>query len=179
MEIHNKLRPARLLFHDTRSGWLWLALRVYLGYEWIGAGWAKVTSPEWVGLEAGGMLTKFLTASLAKTAGAHPDVASWYAWLITHVALPHTALFSNLVAVGEVAVGVALIVGLATGLAAGAGAFMNFNYLLAGTVSINPQMLVLQVALALAWRVAGYFGLDGYLASRRARGAHPRTDKAA
>jgi hypothetical protein len=32
-------RFARLLFSDTRFSWLWLPLRLYLGYMWFEAGW--------------------------------------------------------------------------------------------------------------------------------------------
>jgi hypothetical protein len=31
-------RIARLLFSDARFGWLWLPLRLYLGYMWFDAG---------------------------------------------------------------------------------------------------------------------------------------------
>ena len=40
---------------------------------------------------------------------------------------------------------------------------MNLNYLLAGTVSINPVLLILSLILIKAKKVAGYFGLDGFL----------------
>ena len=36
---------ARFLFADTRAAWLWLVVRVYLGYEWLLAGWDKLTDP--------------------------------------------------------------------------------------------------------------------------------------
>jgi thiosulfate dehydrogenase [quinone] large subunit len=34
---------ARFLFADTRMAWLWLIVRVYVGYEWLTAGWEKLT----------------------------------------------------------------------------------------------------------------------------------------
>jgi thiosulfate dehydrogenase [quinone] large subunit len=37
---------------------------------------------------------------------------------------------------------------------------MNANYLLAGTVSTNPILFILATWLVLAWRVAGWWGLD-------------------
>jgi thiosulfate dehydrogenase [quinone] large subunit len=37
---------------------------------------------------------------------------------------------------------------------------MNLNYLLAGAVSTNPLLLMAAVLLILAWRTAGWFGLD-------------------
>jgi len=75
-----------------------------------------------------------------------------------------------MIAWGEVIVGAALILGLFVGLAAFFGSFMNLNFLLAGTVSVNPIMITLGVFLILAWRVAGYWGLDRFvlpLVSRR------------
>jgi thiosulfate dehydrogenase [quinone] large subunit len=40
---------------------------------------------------------------------------------------------------------------------------MNLNYLFAGTVSINPLLGVLQLFIILAWRTAGWIGLDRWL----------------
>ncbi|MSQ41993.1 MAG: hypothetical protein EXR65_03030 [Dehalococcoidia bacterium] len=75
----------------------------------------------------------------------------WYTW------------FAPLVAFGEVAVGLALIVGAFVAVAALFGAFMNFNFMLAGTASTNPVLFLLAVALILAWKVGGYIGLDRWL----------------
>ena len=66
-------------------------------------------------------------------------------------------------AFGEVLVGIALILGLFAGAAAFFGAFMNFNFLLAGTVSTNPILLVLAIGILAAWRTAGYIGLDRWV----------------
>ena len=40
---------------------------------------------------------------------------------------------------------------------------MNMSFLLAGSASTNPIMFTLAVGLMLAWKVAGYYGLDRYL----------------
>lgn len=151
------------LFNNTRASWLWLIIRLYVGYEWLVAGWAKVTSDAWVGSGAGSALIGFLNGALAKTVGTHPDVQGWYASFLQNVVLAHPVFWSGLVAWGEVAVGIALIIGLFTGIAAFFGLFMNLNYLLAGTVSTNPILFTLAIALILAWKVAGYIGVDRYL----------------
>src|SRR5687767_13456179 len=39
---------ARLLFADVRLAWLWLPLRLYLGYAWLEAGWHKFLDPKWM-----------------------------------------------------------------------------------------------------------------------------------
>ncbi len=154
---------ARLFFADTRLSFIWLIIRLYIGYDWIMAGWAKVTNPMWFGPTAGGPISGFLMGALKKTAGAHPDVNGWYAEFLKTAVIPNAAMFSNMVAIGELLVGIALILGVFTGIAAFFGAFMNMNYLFAGTVSTNPLMFLLQLFLILAWRVAGFYGLDRFV----------------
>lgn len=158
----------RLLFADTRMAPIWTLVRLYVGYEWLMAGWGKLTNPAgvWVGEQAGTAITGFLNGALQKTSGDHPDVQGFYAWFIQHVALPNAALFSALVTFGEIAVGIALILGLLTGIAAFFGGFMNANFLLAGTVSANPVLFILATFLVLGWRVAGYYGLDRWVLPR-------------
>ncbi len=154
---------SRFLFADTRMGWLWTILRIYIGWQWLYAGYEKVISPVWVGPKAGMAIEGFLMGALKKTSGAHPDVSGWYAEFIKSFVLHHTVLFSYMVSFGELFVGIALILGLFTGLAAFFGGFMNMNYLFAGTISTNPFMFVIELLLILAWRVAGWYGLDRYI----------------
>ena len=61
------------------------------------------------------------------------------------------------------AVGIGLLIGLLTGFAAFFGALMNMSFLLAGSASSNPVLFTLAIGLMLAWKVAGYYGLDRYL----------------
>ncbi len=151
---------ARFLFANPKMAWFWLIVRVYVGYEWLLAGVEKLGNPAWTGEKAGLAVSGFLNGALAKTSGLHPDVTGWYADFIRNFALPNAETFSYLVVYGEIAVGVALIVGLLTGIAAFFGTFMNLNFLFAGTVSTNPILLLLSLFLILAWRVAGWYGLD-------------------
>jgi thiosulfate dehydrogenase [quinone] large subunit len=154
---------SRFLFADTRLAWLWLILRLYIGWQWIQAGYEKIISPVWVGAKAGVALQGFLMGALKKSTGQHPDVSGWYAGFINGFVLHHTILFSYMVSFGELFVGIALILGIFTGIAAFFGGFMNMNYLFAGTISISPLMFLLELLLILAWRVAGWYGIDRYL----------------
>ncbi len=151
-----------LLTASKQSAPLWFVVRMYLGYEWLIAGWDKVMNPVWFGSDAGAAMSGFVQGALAKTVGAHPDVQMWYAAFLKSAVLPHLAAWSNAIAIGEVLVGLGLIVGLFTSAAAFFGFFMNLNFMLAGTVSINPILMILALALILARRVAGYWGLDRY-----------------
>lgn len=167
-------RFSHFFLADTRSAWFWLFVRVYVGWEWLQAGWGKVQNPIWAGGEAGAALVGFVQNALTKTGGAHPDVQWWYAWFLTHVVLPHAVVWSNIVAYGELLVGVALILGFLTGVSAFFGAFMNLNYMLAGTVSVNPVLFILGLALMLARRVSGFIGLDRYLPQFSHKTSQPR-----
>ncbi len=154
---------SRFIFADTKLAPLWFVIRLYVGWVWLEAGWMKVNSSAWVGSESGKALTGFIVGALKKTAGDHPDVSFWYAQFLKEAVLHNASFFSHLVAYGEVLVGIALILGLFTGVAAFFGAFMNMNYLFAGTISVNPLLFLLELFLILAWRTAGYLGLDRFL----------------
>ena len=154
---------AKFLFNNPKSSWIWLLARVYVGWQWLEAGWEKIHSSAWVGTNAGSAMSGFINGALNKATGSHPDVQGWYAYFLQHLVLPHVSTWSHMVSWGEFLVGVALILGIFTGIAAFFGLFMNLNYLLAGTVSTNPILFVLSIGILLAWRVAGYIGVDHYL----------------
>jgi len=154
---------ARSLFGDVKWAWIWLILRVYIGWEWLQAGWEKLHSATWTGSQAGTSLSGFVNGALAQTSGAHPNVQGWYAWFLQHVVIAAPAFWSYLISLGEFLVGVALILGIFTGIAAFFGSFMNVNYLLAGSVSINPILFIIATWLVLAWKTAGWWGLDRWI----------------
>lgn len=148
-------------------------LRLYLGYSWTVSGYGKVFGASrevWVGSQAGVAVTGFLKGALTKTGGAHPDVQSWYAWFINHLALPNAKVFSYMVASGELLTGIALLLGGFTTVALFVSLLMNFNYLLAGAVSVNPIFII--EALILLWlgRAAYYWGVDRWLLPRLFKG---------
>lgn len=157
---------ARALFGDTRFAWIWLIVRLYVGWEWLSEGINKAQTSAWAGAQAGTFLTTWVGGALKKTQGAHPDVQGWYGFFLSHVVLPHAAFWSIAVTYGEIFVGLGLILGLFTGIAAFFGTTMNASYLLAGTVSINPILLALASLLVLAWKTAGYWGADRFVLAR-------------
>ncbi|WP_262174109.1 DoxX family protein [Saccharococcus sp. Marseille-Q5394] len=150
---------SRFLFSDTRSAVIWLVIRLYVGYAWLTAGWGKVSSDAWTGEHAGTALQGFINGALTK-AQEGGDVSGWYALFLENTVLPNAKLFSFFVAYGELLVGLGLIFGLLTGIAAFFGALMNVSFLFAGTLSSNPMLFILATWLVLAWKVAGWYGLD-------------------
>lgn len=152
---------SRFFTGSTGSSALWFVVRMYVGVEWLLAGWEKVLSPAWG--TSGKGLSGFVTGALTKSSGANPAVQGWYATFLHTFVLPNAGLFSFLVTWGEVAVGLGILLGLLTGIAAGFGVLMNLNYLLAGTVSINPILGMVALFLVLSWRVCGWIGLDRWV----------------
>ena len=154
---------AHLLFNDSRVAALWLGVRLYLGYEWLAAGYEKWTGTGW--MNGGSALKGYWTRAIAIPQTGKPAITyGWYRDLLSYM-LQHGwySWFAKLITVGEVLVGLGLIVGCLVGFAALFGALMNFSYMLAGSASTNPVLLLGAIGLILAWKVAGYWGLDRYL----------------
>jgi thiosulfate dehydrogenase [quinone] large subunit len=152
----------RTLFGTVRLAWLWLIVRVFLGLQWLPSGLDKLGNPAWMSGEA---LKGFWTRAVAIPEGGRPPIAfDWYRGFIQFMLDNgwHT-WFGTLVAVGEVVVGVCLILGAFVGIAAFFGGFMNWNFIMAGTASTNALLFVIAILLMLAWKVAGWYGLDRWL----------------
>ncbi len=148
------------LLGDRRAAWLWLLPRVWLGYRWIEAAMHKVGNPAWVG---GGEALKgyWLNAVSISELGRAPIAFDWYRTFIQMLLDAQTyTWFAKVIAYGEFVLGAALILGAFTGIAALFGAFMNWNFMMAGTASTNPVLFLIAMGLILAWKVAGYIGAD-------------------
>ncbi len=152
------------LFNNTRWSWLWLILRLYLGYEWISAGLEKLGNPAWT--QTGLALKGFWANAVSiPNAPARPLIAfGWYRnFLLFLLNSQSYTWFAKLIVGGELIVGVLLILGAFTGIAAFLGAFLNWNFMMAGSASINPLMFLFTILLILAWKTAGWIGLDRWL----------------
>jgi len=155
---------AQMLFNNPRAAWLWVFLRVWLGWQWLSSVMPKLSNPKW--METGEALKGFwLNAVQVPEAPARPPIVfDWYRGFIQFLldAQAYT-WFSKLVVAGELLVGVALVLGAFTGIAAFFSGLMNWNFMMAGSASTNPLLFAAAVFLVLAWKVAGYFGADYFL----------------
>ncbi len=145
------------------TGLPWLLIRLFVGYEWVTAGWEKLNSSAWVGDKVPSGIHGFLTGALTKTSGAHPTVFGWYGDFINNVALPNEVALSYMVAFGETLVGVALIIGLFSKWAAFWGLTMNLAFYLAGSTSSNGYMMVAEMAMLFGGLGVSFYGLDTYV----------------
>jgi len=148
------------LLSDPRAGWIWLLPRLWLGYQWLDAVSHKLTDPKWV--QTGEALKGFwLNAVKIPETGRPPIAFDWYrTFLQSLIDAQAYTWFAKLVVAGELLVGIALIVGAFTGIAALFGGLMNWNFMMAGSASTNPVLFIVAVGLILAWKVAGYIGAD-------------------
>jgi len=153
----------RYLFSNTRAGLLWLPIRIFLGFEWAVAGWEKLTGKGWV--DGGAALVGYWNNAVKiPPTGRPPITFDWYRSFLQVLIDNHAeGAFGWAIALGELAVGVGLLVGALVGVAAFFGIVMNMSYLLAGSTSTNPIMFALAIGLILAWKVAGHYGVDRYL----------------
>ncbi|MCC6942955.1 MAG: DoxX family membrane protein [Thermomicrobiales bacterium] len=159
---------AHFLFNSSASAPIWLGIRLYLGFEWLAAGWHKLDAAAWRnGSALQGYWERAVAVPTPEQAeqGARAAITydgwrqflqfmldnEWYNW------------FNWVIILGEIAVGVGLIVGAFTGIAAFCGALLNVSFLLSGSVSSNPVLLLLAILVILGWRVAGFIGLDRIL----------------
>jgi len=142
---------------------LWAIVRIYVGWQWIQAGWGKITGG---GFDSSG----FLKGAIGKASGDHPSVQGWYASFLEGFALPNAGLFNILIPWGEFLVGLGLILGMFTTVALFGGALMNLNFMLAGTTSTNPILYTLAIILLVMGPAAYRYGVDYYLLPRFKQG---------
>ena len=178
-------RIARWLFGSGAAAWIWLVARVWLGWTWFESGWSKVFGGDitWRPWEWGDMSLRgdgnvgwvessedtgigdsvagFASGAIESAEGDHPAVAyDWYVTFLEWVRDTAHPVFGPVVAIGELVIGALLIVGLFTGIMAFLGAILNFSFVFAGSAGANPAMLLISMLLILAWRNAGWIGLD-------------------
>jgi thiosulfate dehydrogenase [quinone] large subunit len=153
----------KLLLGNTYLAVFWMPIRFFVGREWLAAGEHKVRDDAW--MSGGSALKGYWTGAVAIPETGSPKITySWFRDFLQYM-LDHEwyTWFAKIIAVGEVLIGLGLIVGALVGIAAFFGTLMNFNFQLAGSASTNPVLFGLGVFLVLAWKTAGFFGIDRVL----------------
>jgi thiosulfate dehydrogenase [quinone] large subunit len=139
----------------------WLAIRVWLGIMWIQAGWAKLFGAE---------NPYFLHHDGAGVAGfaAHGTPAyTWWGSFLHGFVVPNAGSIGVLVAVAEFAIGVALVAGLFTRIAALGSLALLFTYVMSGTASVCAFYALCAIVVLTMWRTSSWIGIDGLIARYR------------
>ncbi len=163
----------RFLFNNSKAGLFWLPIRLFLGFSWLDAGWHKLTGEGW--MDGGAALAGYWANAVRIPDEGRPAITyEWYrGFLQMLIDNGAESWFAPLITFGEIAVGLGLILGILTGFAAFFGALMNMSFLLAGSASTNPVLFTLAIGLILAWKVAGYYGVDRWLLPMLGTPWHP------
>ncbi|SOC36166.1 DoxX family protein [Ureibacillus acetophenoni] len=135
-----------------------MLLRIYLGYNFMVAGWGKITGGQF---DASGFLNNAVQNPVKGPDGS--SVFGLYNIFLENVALPNVDLFNILVPWGEFLVGLGLILGCLTTAAAFFGVIMNFSFLMAGAISHNPTDILIGLLILFAGANAGKIGLDYFV----------------
>jgi len=156
----------KLLLGNTFFALIWMPVRFFVGQEWLAAGEHKVRDDAWMG--GGTALQGYWERAVAVPEQGRPAITyGWFRDFLDVLLRNETyTWFAKVVAVGEVLIGLGLIVGALVGVAAFFGTLMNFNFQLAGSASTNPVLFGLGVLLVLGWKVAGWWGFDRWLLPR-------------
>ncbi len=155
---------ARFLRQARDAAPLFLGFRLFLGYEWVEAGLHKLQDPKW--FQTGEALRGYWQRAAAipeppaRPAITYPLYRSFIQFMLDN---GWDSWFTYVIIFGELLIGIGLIVGGLTAIAAFCGILMNFTFLYAGSVSSNPTFIILGVLIIVGWRVAGWWGLDRIL----------------
>lgn len=151
-------------FKGAKGSWIWLVIRLYLGWQWVSPGWKKITGAtpfDATGYLKGAAAKIVPPADPALAAKFKPITAAWWGDFLNGFAIPNAKLFNTLIPYGELLVGLGIIFGFATIFAAVMGATMNFAFLMSGSTSSNPTLFALEfILVAAGGAYAGYIGID-------------------
>jgi thiosulfate dehydrogenase [quinone] large subunit len=143
-----------------KGGLAFLPVRFLIGFYFLRYGYQKCVG----GFVSGKDLTDSIQSWLPKS---YPE---FYRGFLQSTVLPHASTFAWLVAVGEFLVGICLLLGLLTRLAAVMGMVMNVSYIMAmglAPLAFHFNQLFVAGELVIVIGGAGRFlGLDYFLAKR-------------
>lgn len=148
IEGHGKQHQAQYL----------LPLRLFVGLGWLRAALEKLLDSHW---RDGSKLQAFFETQIAANHVPFPA----YQALMEGLFSQHLVLMSWLVALGQLAAGLAIFTGTVTTAAILGAIFLNINFMLAGRV--NPSAFYLMMELVLLQSKAGQlWGLDAVLSTK-------------
>ena len=148
----------------TMPAWVALPLRLFLGLTFVYAGIQKLTDPQYFRPSAPG----YIGRQIAGMAHGTP-----LGGLLTHLVVPHAIFFGGLIAFGELAIGLGVLVGLLVRPAAFFGALLSLIFFLSASWRVSPYFYGSDIVFLFGWSVivlagpvaGGWPVLDSRLAS--------------
>jgi thiosulfate dehydrogenase (quinone) large subunit len=159
------LRGWEALKESKLAALAWTAMRVWLGVMWIQAGSAKLWGAESVAFLHG--------AGVAGFAAHGTPAYSWWGSFLHGFVVPNATPIGVVVAVGEFAIGLALVAGLFTRVAALGSLALLFTYVMSGTASVCAFYALFAIVILVMWRTSSWIGVDGLISAWRQRRQGP------
>ncbi len=154
---------ARVLGVDRAPGsipaWAILPLRLFFGATFVYAGLQKLTDPQFFSPTAPGFIGRQMSGFVRSGSPLSP--------LLTHLAIPHAAQFGALIALCELWIGLATLLGLIARLGALGGLAISLTFYLTASWTVQPYFLGADLPYALGWLTLaltgpGLYSLDEY-----------------
>ena len=128
--------------HDAIPAWILLPLRLFLGVTFVYAGLQKLTDPQFFKPSAVGYIGKQIAAFAT---------SSPIRGLLVNVALPHAQFFGALIAYGEFAIGLGVLLGFLMRPAAFFGLLLSVMFFLSASWRVRPYFYGADIVFAFAW----------------------------
>ena len=109
---------------------------------------------------------------------ARPPTRWWGSFLHSFV-VPNSGWIGFVVAFAEFPIGVGLVLGLFTRVAALGSLALLFTYVMSGTASVCAFYALVAIVILATWRTSSLFGADGFIAGYRQRQHHVPTTRQA
>jgi thiosulfate dehydrogenase [quinone] large subunit len=151
---------------DRAARYALLPLRIFLGATFVYAGLDKLTDPAFLSASGAGSIGELMRG--VRDTSAVPELVD--------LALRSPVAFALAIAVGEIAVGVGVLAGLLTRLAALGGLLISLSLWLTVSWQVSPYYYGNDLAYLMAWTplvLAGapYWSVDSLIRSARSEGS--------
>jgi len=167
------MKPNLIVKTPSWGKWVIVPLRLFMGVTFVYAGIQKLTDPQYFDPAARG----YIGHQIAAFATGSP----LHAFLVS-AAVPHAALFGALVAYGELAIGLGVLLGLLLRVASLCGLLINLVFFLSADWHVFPYFYGSDIVFLFCWLTLLIAGpayqllpaLDTWLVRRLVEDAEPR-----
>ena len=136
------MQAQKSLYHPQILPWVLLPLRLFLGVTFIYAGIQKFTDPQFFHPGKAGFIGRQMIA-FANGSPLHG--------FLLNVVVPHAMLFGFMVAYGEIAIGLGVLIGLLFRPAAFFGLLLSLIFFLSATWHVYPYFYGADIVFAFCW----------------------------
>ena len=136
------MKTQKSFYNSHIAPWILLPLRLFLGVSFIYAGIQKFTDPQFFHSNKAGFIGRQMIAF------AHGSPIGGF---LLHVVVPHAMLFGFMVAFGEIAIGLGVLIGLLLRPAAFFGMLLSLIFFFSVTWHVYPYFYGADIVFVFCW----------------------------